>query len=694
MKGAYSSPDMVLAVRGQQALCPGHIYGMDSGGDPRHIPQLDFEQFKAFHRKYYHPANALIFFSGDDDPDYRLELVDAYLKDLEPLAAAAPVAQVEPRYAQPRWVEHFYPASGEESKVMVAVHWLFEAGLDPDTLAALQVLDFILEGTPAAPLRKALIESGLGEDLVGGMDTELNQGFFSTGLKGVEPGKETAVERLVIETLEKLAAEGVEAAAVEAALNTAEFRLRENNTGSYPRGLVLMLRVLPHWLYRGDPIDALGFEKVLAKLRTRLSGDSGYISKLLRQHFLDNTHRVTVVLKPDAQMGHRLEDEERDHLAQVAAGMTPDQLAAVAAQTQALRRRQEAPDSPQSLATLPRLQLADLERKVKILPSREERHGVVPMLYHDLSTNGIVYIDLGFDLRVLPQSLLPYVPLFSRALLEMGTHTEDFVSLTQRIGARTGGLWATTLVSQARTEKSVVGRLFLRGKATLAQVGELLQIVRDVLLDVRLDNQERFMQMVLEERAGEEAGLVPGGHGAVALRLRAQFDPAAQISEEMEGVNYLFFLRQLSERVQRDWPAVLGCLEAVRQHLVNRQVLLCNVTLTPSDQGQVVPQLQSFIEALPDCSWRPQTWEYSAVAGSEGLVVPAAVNFVGKGANLYDLGYQLHGSVGVVSRYLNNTWLWERIRVQGGAYGAFCSLTAFQGPSPMFPTETPTSNRP
>ncbi|MFH1571585.1 MAG: insulinase family protein, partial [Gemmatimonadota bacterium] len=247
MKGANSSPDRVLAETVQQSLFPGHTYGVDSGGDPRHIPELSWEQFADFHRRFYHPANAWLYFCGDDDPDRRLELLAGYLDGFEPLALDSAVPEAR-RWNEPRRLEETYAvseesASAEAPKSMVAVNWLLEGGLDAATLMGLQILEYILIGTPAAPLRKALIDSGLGEELTGtGMESELLQPFFSTGLKGVEVGREAAVEQLVLAELARLARDGIEAETVAAALNTTEFRLRENNTGSYPRGLVLMLR--------------------------------------------------------------------------------------------------------------------------------------------------------------------------------------------------------------------------------------------------------------------------------------------------------------------------------------------------------------------------------------------------------------------------------------------------------------------
>jgi Zn-dependent M16 (insulinase) family peptidase len=543
----------------------------------------------------------------------------------------------------------------------------------------LQILAHALIGTPASPLRKALIDSGLGEDLIGGgMEGDLRQLFFSTGLKGVKAGQEEAVQALVIEVLEGLAREGIERGEVAAALNTVEFGLRENNTGSYPRGLILMLRSLTAWTYGRDPLAPLAFAGPLEAVKAR-AADQGYFGGLIREHLLDNPHRTTVVLWPDTGLGAREEAEEQERLAGVLSGLGPQDRERILAENEVLRQRQEAPDPPEALAALPRLRLADMEPRIKTIPLEEAGEAGVPVFHHDLFTNGIVYLDLGFDLCGLPQDLLPYVPLFGRALLETGTSQASFVQLAQRIGARTGGIWPQLLLTSQRGSPRAVARFFLRAKAMIAQAGEMIEILREVLLDAKLDDQGRLLQMALEEKAAEEAGLAPGGHGVVGLRLRAQFDEAAWALEQMEGVSYLFFLRRLVGQIEKDWPQVRDRLLELRGRLLNRRGLLANATLAGEDWVGFSPHLAELLARLPAGEEAAGGWSPAYRQGSEGLIIPAKVNYVGKAARLYDLGYRFDGSVNVIARFLRNTWLWDRVRVQGGAYGAFCGFDPFSG---------------
>ncbi|MSR82544.1 MAG: peptidase M16 [Candidatus Latescibacteria bacterium] len=679
MKGAYSSPESVMYKQVQESLFPDTPYGLDSGGHPHYIPDLTFAQFSAFHQRYYHPANAFIFFSGDDDPQRRLLLLEEYLSAFTP--GPGPVAiPAQPPIAKPKVLTFPYAVGQEhEGKSMVTINWLLEDGLDIETEMGLQILAQALIGTPASPLHKELIDSGLGEDLMGGgMEGELRQLFFSTGLKGVKVGREDEVQGLVIAVLERLVREGIDSGEVAAALNTVEFGLRENNTGSYPRGLITMLRSLTSWTYDRDPLAPLAFAAPLAAVKAKAAGKE-YFGGLIQQHLLGNRHRTTVILRPDTGLGTREEAEEQGKLAGVLKGLDSAAQERLIAENQLLRQRQEAPDPPEALATLPRLRLADMEPKIKALPLDQTSEGGVPVLYHELFTNGIVYLDLGFDLRCLPQELLPYVPLFGRALLETGTARASFVQLAQRIGGRTGGIWPQLLVTSQRGRSEAVARFILRGKAMVGQSGAMLDLLREVLLEAKLDDQGRLLQMALEEKAGEEAGLVPGGHGVVGLRLRAQFDEAAWVLEQMEGVSYLFFLRQLVGQIENDWPEVGDKLLELRRHLLNRKALLVNVTLAGEDRAQFSAGLGQLLAELPEGVAADRVWQPSFRQRSEGLIIPAKVNYVGKAANLYELGYQFNGSASVISRFLRNTWLWDRIRVQGGAYGAFCSFDPFSG---------------
>jgi Zn-dependent M16 (insulinase) family peptidase len=690
MKGNYSSPDSMLRELSQQSLYPDITYGLDSGGDPKHIPDLTYEQLKAFHRQHYHPSNAKLFFYGDDDPEARLRLIDDYLREFERIEVNGSVP-LQPRFGRPKRLARTYAAGSAEAgeaeaqakEGMVTVNWMLDEVADIETGLGFDLLEYILIGTPAAPLYKALIDSGLGEALAGGgLDDHLRQPMFSIGLKGIDPADGDKVERLILDTIAGLAEKGIDPLTVEAALNTVEFHLRENNTGSFPRGIVFMLRALRSWMRGRDPLSPLAFEAPLAAVKARVAGGR-YFEELLRRHLIDNPHRTTMLLRPDREQAEREAKEEEERLARARAAMTMTDLERVVGETRVLKELQERPDPPEALATIPTLKLTDLPRQNKPIPLQVSTLCDTRLFYHDLFTNGVVYLDLGFDLHTLPPDLLPYMSLFGRALLETGVGNEDFVRLSQRIGSTTGGIspqrWASATLDGKGAAGTSTAWFNLRAKALPGQTEELLAILRDILTGARLDNGERLQQLVLEEKASLESRLVPGGSTYVARRLGANFHEYAWADEQMGGISYLFFLRKLAEQVTSDCGPLVAALQRIRKLLVDRAAMLANVTAEATHWAQLEPQLAGFLGSLPRTTAKPSPWRTADGPPAEGLIVPSQVNFVGKGANLYAAGFKPSGTNQVINRYLRTSWLWDKVRVQGGAYGGMCMFDRYSG---------------
>ena len=458
------------------------------------------------------------------------------------------------------------------------------------------------------------------------------------------------VEALVLETLRVLADKGIDPMTVEASLNTVEFRLRENNFGSFPRGIAAMLRSLKTWLYDRDPLASLAFEAPLRSIKTSIAEGGRYFESLIAQNFLNNPHRTTLTLQPDPEQAEHEAVAERQRLAAARAVMGRSDLEALVEATCTLKRLQETPDPPEALATIPTLALDDLPRRNKAIPIEVTRVADTQVLYHDLATNGVLYLDLAFDLHVLPADLLPYVPLFARALLETGAGQQDFVSLSQRIGRTTGGIRPRVWTSAVLNSQFAAARLFLRAKAVRERGPELLAILRDVLLGAHLDNLERLKQLVLEEKASKESSLVPSGSHFVDMRLRAKLHEADWAEEQIGGFSYLWFLRKLADDFDNCWPTLRAAMERIRSLLVTRAEMLCNVTVDDASWRNFKPELASFLAALPSSPVAQSPWQIGEGANFEALIIPASVNYVGKGANLYSLGLKPRGAAHVVIR--------------------------------------------
>ncbi|MDR3358290.1 MAG: insulinase family protein [Desulfovibrio sp.] len=682
MKGVYSSPDSLLAEQSQQALFPDTLYSLDSGGNPEHIPDLSYEDFCDFHRRYYHPGNARFFFWGDDPEPRRLARIDAELQGYGPGTVDSAVPLQTPKILGGR-VEKTYAAAEGETRALFTVNWLLGERGDCELAMLMAMLEHILEGLPGSPLRKALISSGLGEDTAGcGLETDLRQMYYSTGLRGVAPGAVDTAEKLIFDTLARLAEKGVDAAAVEAAVNSVEFVCRENNSGRFPRGLVAMIQALSTWLYDGDPLAPLAFEKSLAAVKRRLGCGEKIFENLVRDRFLENRHRISVVLSPDENLGRAREAAEKSRLDMLRARSDGKARRVLAEQTRRLREAQLTPDSPEALATIPCLAPDDLPRKNAAIPCREKRLPHLT-LSHELPTNGIAYVSLLMPMRRLPDNLVGLLPLFLRSLTECGTARRDFTRLGEWMAAKTGGLGAGTFIGVTNGARDTVRYLSLTGKAVYEKIPDLFRIFREILLEPQRDAavlEDRLREMLLEEKARLEQGLQTAGNVATGLRLRARFTGADALAERTSGISYLDSVRDALRRLEREAEAVLADMENLRALLVARDGALFDCTaeaggiaLAERHAGELLDDLPPRAHIAPD---RPVPM---ILPGAEAFIAPVMVNYVGKAADIYDLGYVWHGSASVILRYLRMGRLWETVRVRGGAYGVSCSLDRLSG---------------
>ncbi|MEW5297561.1 MAG: hypothetical protein WDW36_000765 [Sanguina aurantia] len=685
MKGVYSSPDSVFYRDLQQALFTDNTYRHDSGGDPTQIPQLKFEEFQEFHAKYYHPSNARIWFYGDDNPTKRLEILDAYLSEFNARPVDSAVVTQALR-SEPRSITSTF-ASGdagkEELTAYTAVSWvLSEESLSVETELGLGFLDYLMLGTAAAPLRKALNDSALGASVIGGgMDDDLKQATFSVGLKGVLPENVPKVEALVLEELERLAVSGFSPTAIEAAINTTEFSLRENNTGSFPRGLSLMLRAMGSWIYDRDPFQPIQWEDALQSFKSKLASGEDVFGPLIRKYLLENRHRVTLTMLPDSALAAQVEEQEKARLVAARSGMDDAMVADTVRLTQELKERQETPDTPEALTCMPSLQLSDIPTTITKVPTDVTAlSGGSTLLTHDLFTNNVLYMEAALNLKPVPMELLPLIPLFCRSLTQMGTASETFVQLTERIGRKTGGLSIYPFTSPVRGQDQPISYIMLRGKAMGDKAGDLTDLMRDILTTARLDDKARFSQMVAETKVGIESSIVGSGQSYASKRLSAQRSTAGYVSEVMGGLTYLDYIRTLGKRVEEDWEGVTADLETIRKLLLQKSGSLINLTADTRTLAAAQPHVESLLASLPDVSGAAADWSGRLPRISEALVVPTQVNYVAKGANLYeDGGYELHGSSYVINKYLGTSWLWDRVRVVGGAYGGFCTFDSLTG---------------
>jgi presequence protease len=692
MKGAYSDSDRVLAELSQRVLFPETTYGVESGGHPRSIPDLTWPQFKSFYDRFYHPSNARMWFYGDDSEEKRLAKSNEVLSEFDRLEVDSKVG-LQAQWSEPKGFEFTYDAgSGDDlsKKVMATVNWVINPPVDqinPKDLLALSVLNHILLAMSASPLRKALTDSGIGDDVVGGgLETDLRQMTFSVGLKGMKDESVPKMEQIVFDVLRDVEKNGLPPAMIESSLNSIEFRLRENNTGSFPKGLSLMLRSMTTWLHDADPLLPLRFEDALGELKARLAADEPVFQQTVSTYLLNNNHRALVKLRPDPNFS-KIEDEvEKKRIDNSVKALSDSELQDLVSETQRLKAQQAAPDDPSMLAKIPMLCRDDLDKKVKTVSfDKYDEDGAV-VLHHPLFTNGVVYVDICFDMNRLPTDLLPLMSIFSGSLTELGTTKRDFVSLQQEIGRNTGGIRSSTFTSQIHSADGngpVVSKLTVRGKGMLNQVPALLDLMREVVMDVDINNKERLRQILLEERSGLESGMAGSGHQVASGRLGSMFRRSLVADELMGGVSYLNAVRALISRLDDNWDSVVEDLKKIQEFIVSREGMLVNVTTTGDDFKVVRPALNSFLSKLPaGPTVSGSGWATSAglmTRTNEGLIVPSAVNYVGKAGNVCDFGFVPTGGHSLAAKHLGTSYLWDTVRVQGGAYGGFCRLDSRTG---------------
>lgn len=694
MKGVYSSPDSIRSRATQQALFPDNTYGVDSGGDPRVIPNLDFKQFKDFHSKYYHPSNARVYFYGDDDPSKRLELLDEYLSEFSKIDVDSTV-KYQPKIEEERRLDVPFPVQeGTPAKHMVTVNWLLnDKPLSPEEELALNVLDSLMFGRSSSPLRKKLIESGLGEGLAGtGLSDQLLQATFAAGLKGVKPEDVSKVEDLVHEEIARLAEEGFDEGDIQAAINTLEFERREYNTGSIPKGLMMMIKMLDRWNYDQDPTDGVRFEKALQKLKDDIAAGTPIFQDLLKKYLVANKHKVTVEMKPDTELEKANQEWEESVLSKAKEEMSPGDIEDVIKLTAKLKEAQAAEDSPEAKATIPRLGLEDIEREVKVVPIEVERQADgVQVITHELQTAGILYANIGFDLSTIKEEDLVLVPLMTRMLTETGTKDLDEVELGRRIGTETGGVGVSTFTDAVRTAGSIsdlnnpVMYLMANGKATKDKIPNLLSLVHDVLLESRLDNKKRAIEILKETKVRGETSVITAGNSYGATRLSARHNLLGFIGEATGGLTFVRNLATLLEEAESDWPKVQARLEALRDMIVQKGDVVIDLTGSQDVLESAKPHVQDFIEQIPASGEKgpklADVWSASDLPPlkNEGFSVTSQVNYVVKGGPLFKPGEAVKGSHSVASRFLSTGFLWDNVRVIGGAYGGTMRISPTSG---------------
>jgi presequence protease len=693
MKGAFTSPEGIAERRTIQALFPDTPYGVESGGDPAHIPDLTHEAFVAFHRRFYSPSNARFFFYGDLPTPEHLAFLGQQLVGFDAVAVNSSVPE-QSRWDAPREIRVSFPIAPEdpeEARTTVNLAWLTSGVDDIEERLVLEVLEEALIGNAAAPLRKALIDSGLGQDLspTTGLKTWYRQLPFAVGLRGTDPDKVEEFTRLTTATLELIAREGFSGDLLEAAFHQVEFKGLEISRSPFLFPLLLLFRTMSTWLHDHDPLSPLRFPTLIAGLRERWQADPDLFRRAVRRWLVDNPHRVCAVIAPSRTLSQEQDERLRESLARTRSAMSEAEMAEVRRVAEALKVAQRAKESPQALATLPRLKIEEIPRDVHTIPTRERREDRSRVLEHEIFSNGIAYVDLVFDVSQVPEELQAYLPFLGAASVEMGVAGQGYEAFATRKALNTGGVSFEVKAKPLLRSEGTWQVLALRSRALARNIPRMVEILRDIAAGGELEDSARLRDVLTEERNDLRATVAPRGHMFSWRAAAASLSLAAYRDEQWHGATQVTLLNALVERYDGSVEEITGKLRALRELVFRRDNLVINLTGDAHclellrgpvrDLAGALPVGPAGVSAGSSSVGGPSAAAWPRPAGDTGVVIPGKVCYVARVLPVPRHNDPASPAVLVLASYLSDGILYRKIRVEGGAYGGFSVYNSGMG---------------
>ena len=675
MKGSVSSPDELSTDELLKLLYKGTVYEKNSGGDPEAIPTLTYEGFCAAHEKYYHPSNAYIFLDGEVDLDGILPLLDAYLSEFDIRNERYVVGEDAPIAYTERTVEYeLSPDEAPEGKTRAYVGLRSANFDDPRSVFELSVIADAIAGSNEAPLKKALLSSGLVEDVcVFPLGEGIKFGSYVIELKNITDGKTGEVIALTNKTLEALAKSGIDRELLEASLNMREFKLREKDFGSLPRGLVFGLAVLEVWLYGLSPRDGLVYENILAAARDDLS--SGRYEELLLEVFVKNERRVLLTLIPSTTLGEKREIAEKKAMCERRVSMTDAEVDALTTECAAFKEWQNSADAPEKLDTLPTLAISDIPKDTDRAPTEKITSGDVRLLVHDIPTDGIGYTELYFDVSDLSEEELSYAALIAALVGKCGTEKYSPTELAKLKKSKLGSLYAST--TMYKYKDSIIPYVTVTASALDKNSGSLTDLLSEVINTSDLYDTKTVKNIVKQRLITMREGFISSGHAAAIRRAGAYISERGTVAECFFGIEMYRRLVKIDRELEADPKKTSERLHGLYSRIFTKKRLTVGFTGTKNDV------LLSTLAALPIRQGDAPIMRKKAPIGqkNEGIIIPSRVSYIGKASNLELVGEPFTGSMHVISNILSYTHLWNSIRVRGGAYGAGLSVRPSGGVS-------------
>lgn len=672
MKGVYSSPDAYLENEAMKALFPDNCYRFESGGYPDAIPQLTQEKFEQFHKTYYSPENSYIYLYGDMDIDATLAyLNDDYLCHFTKTGKVNSAINEQASLERTAEIEDTYPVDAGEDCTAKTYHELSIVtgkATDLQTTMALRLLEGVLLESEAAPLRRALLNAGVGQNISGSFTNSLLQPVFAIRVSGSEKDLRDKFISTIYKTLQDLTINGVDKKLLEAALNNAEFKMREADFGAYPKGLITGLGVMDSWIYGANPIDCVSYNKYLANLRAGLK--TNYYESLIENYLLDNTHKVIVTLVPQPGKEEAQQAAAAQKMQELKASMTKEELERYIYECAELHRLQATPDSEEARASIPILKRSDIRQKVEVIAKEEEKIGESTLLYIPTNANKIAYINYYSDITDIPAEQLPLCYLLTDILGKFNTERYTYEELATNSIMYTGGIaFNVRAISAAEDADSYHIYFSTKAKCLQDKLPQTLDILQAVALESKLDDLNRFQELVAEVKTDWDNNFFNRGQTVAITRLYSYCAAAPRVNEQDE-FSYYQFLKNLVDNFAVQAPQVLKALQTLLQRFYQKSKFMLTYSCDAEDRVDVRAQALAFIEKLPEAKVM-EIPDVPVVASiNEGITTAGKVQYVAAGGSFKKYGHKYVGAMAVLETILRYEYLWTKIRIQGGAYGA------------------------
>ena len=672
MKGAYSSPDEVLSSQIYRSLFPDNTYSKDSGGNPEYIPKLTYEAYLDFYHKYYHPSNSYIYLYGDMDVVERLEWLDKEYLSLYDYKKVNSEINKQPAFDEIKNVEAQYSITmddSQENKTYLSYNRVVGDLLDEMLYQAFDVLDYALVSSPGAPVKQALIDAGIGDDVYGSYDAGILQPVFSFVAKNANASQADEFESIIENTLKEVVKTGINKEALLAGINSSEFKFREADFGQFPKGLLFGLNCLDSWLFDDmKPFIHLECLGTFAKLRK--SVDTDYFEKLIQEYLLDNTHGSSVTVKPKRGLGNEREEALAKELSDYKASLSDEEIKKLIEDTEHLKKYQEEPSSDEDLRKLPMLTRADMKKNAMLFSNIEDELLDVKVVRHDIESNGIDYISFLFDAGDFAQSELGYLGLFTNALGLVSTEKYSYTDLANATNIYTGGIsTGTASHPDIKDRNNFVFKLEVKLKVLEKNLDKALELMEQMLLTSDFTDTKRLGELVAQIKARLQANLSSSGHLVAAMRSMSSFSRYALYQDELKGIAFYRSICRIEKELSESPKSVSDKLAAIAKKLFARNRMLISFTGNNEAYGNAKPSLEKVIAGFDKMSAIGNQAEVHFNTAKEAFIDASQIQYVAKTGDFICEGYEYTGALRLLRIILSYDYLWINVRVKGGAYG-------------------------